>query len=78
MKKSPKKISSDEFDQRFENEDMTPFLDLENVKVNKKVQRVNIDFPTSLLGKIDKEANKIGVARTALIKIWLAERVNQI
>jgi hypothetical protein len=78
MKKSPKKIPSEEFDKRFENEDMAAFLDSKDVKVNKKVQRVNIDFPASLLGKIDKEADKIGVARTALIKIWLAERVNQI
>lgn len=78
MKKSDKKITAREFDKKFEQEDMSAFLDTQNTKVNKHVQRVNIDFPVPLLGKIDKEAKKIGVARTALIKIWLAERVKQI
>jgi len=76
MKKSNKKITSKEFDKRFEKgEDMGAFLDVSKARVNKKVQRVNIDFPVSLLEEIDDEAKKIGVARTALIKVWLAERL---
>jgi len=78
MKESNKKISSSKFDEAFEKGDVSKYLDLPNAKVNKKVQRVNIDFPSGLLKLIDREAEKIGVARTALIKIWLAERLNQI
>ena len=74
MKKSNKQITSSEFDQLFEDNDVTAFLDRKNVKVNRKMRRINIDIPTVLLGAIDKEANKIGVARTALIKLWLAEK----
>jgi len=46
--------------------------------VNKQVQRINIDFPISFLRRIDEEARRIGVARTALIKIWMAERLEPI
>ena len=78
MKKLDKKITAQEFDQRFEQGDMSSYLDVEKVQINKKVHRVNIDFPAILLKKIDEEAKRIGVARTALIKIWLAERLHQI
>jgi predicted DNA binding CopG/RHH family protein len=78
MKKLKSKIASKEFDNDFDNgKDMGDFLDIKKAKVNKKVQRINIDFPTSFLKKIDKEAQQIGVARTALIKMWLAERLER-
>jgi hypothetical protein len=76
MKKSNKGITSEEFDKRFDaGEDMGDYLDLTKAKVSRKTQRVNIDFPASLLSQLDKEARRIGVARTALIKVWLAERL---
>lgn len=76
MKRLKKKITSEEFDKRFDSgEDVGDFLDVKQAKVNKQVQRINIDFPISFLMRIDKEARRIGVARTALIKIWMAERL---
>ncbi|MBU4342799.1 MAG: CopG family transcriptional regulator [Candidatus Omnitrophica bacterium] len=76
MKKSNKKITSKNFDERFDRgEDMGYFVDQKKAQVNKKVQRVNIDFPAEFLMEIDKEAEKIGVARTALIKLWLSEKL---
>ncbi len=79
MKKLKSKITSKEFDKDFDNgKDMADFLDIKKVKVNKKVQRINIDFPISFIKKIDKEAQLIGVARTALIKMWLAERLERL
>ena len=76
MKKSAKKITSKEFDRRFDKgKDMRSFLDAKKAKVNKRIQRVNIDFPIFLLVEIDKEARKIGVARSALIKLWLSEKL---
>ncbi|MBF0253061.1 MAG: type II toxin-antitoxin system HicB family antitoxin [Candidatus Omnitrophica bacterium] len=50
-------------------------LDTAHVKVQKKTKRINIDFPEKMLDKIDSEAQKIGVARSALIKLWLAEKL---
>lgn len=79
MKKSKKKISSEEFDKRFDaGEDMGDYLAARKAKVSRHIHRVNIDFPESFLKIIDDEAHKIGVARTALIKIWVAERLESI
>ena len=80
MKKSrEKKISAEMFDKKFDRgEDMVEYLDLTQVKVHKTVVRINIDIPKPVLNKIDKEARSIGVARTALIKLWLAERLEHI
>jgi len=76
MKKSKKLISSKGFDKKFDSgSDMTDFLDTSKAKVTKKVKRVNVDFPIFLLAEIDKEARRVGVARTALIKLWLAEKL---
>ncbi len=79
MKKSVKKITSKEFDKRFDKgKDMGYFLDVSKAKANKKIQRINIDFPIFLLAEIDKEARKIGVARSALIKLWLSEKLKHV
>lgn len=76
MRKLHKKITAKEFDERFDKgEDMGDYLNIDKAIVHKEIQRINIDFPQLLLGKIDKEARRIGVARTALIKIWIAERL---
>ncbi|MGR3317441.1 MAG: BrnT family toxin [Candidatus Anammoxibacter sp.] len=57
MKKLKSKATSKEFDADFDNgKDMGDFLDIKKAKVNKKIQRINIDFPTSFLKKIDNEA----------------------
>lgn len=79
MKKQAKKITTEDFDRRFESgEDMAGFLDVKKSQVNKKIQRINIDIPVLFLMKIDREAKKIGVARTALIKLWLSERLEHV
>ncbi|MFH1878630.1 MAG: CopG family antitoxin [Candidatus Omnitrophota bacterium] len=76
MKKLNKKIKTEEFDERFDaGEDMWDFLYTRRVKVHKNVRRINIDFPETMLEQIDEEAHKIGVARSALIKLWLAEKL---
>jgi hypothetical protein len=76
MKKQDKKLTTKDFDRRFESgEDMADFLDVKKSQVNKRIQRINIDIPVLFLMKIDREAKKIGVARTALIKLWLSERL---
>ncbi len=76
MKKQDKKISAKDFDRRFDNgEDMVDFMDVKKAQVNKQIQRINVDIPMPFLMKIDKEAQRIGVARTALIKLWLSERL---
>jgi hypothetical protein len=68
-----------DFDQAFElGESVVPYLDLaQAVRPGLAPRRVNVDFPDWLLQALDREAAKAGVARQALIKLWLAERLKQ-
>lgn len=79
MKQLNSKITTKEFDKKFNgNEDVSEHLNISKVKINRHFHRINIDFPEVFIKKIDDEANKIGVARTALIKIWIAEKLQNI
>jgi len=79
MKKSNRKIKAANFDNAFDSgDDMSAYLDTAKVRVNRRIQRINVDFPIAILSEIDKEAHKIGVARTALIKLWIAERLERV
>ena len=40
------------------------------------VKRVNVDFPQSMVARLDAEAKRRGVTRQALIKMWLADRLD--
>ena len=35
------------------------------------------EIPTEILEKVDKEAGRVGVPRTSLLKLWIAERVDR-
>ena len=65
------------FEQRFDDDvDITASLDLPKAKrVLQEQKRVNVDFPTWMIDSLDREANKLGVTRQSVIKIWLAERL---
>jgi len=68
------------FDQKFDddNEDIINNLDLSTLKrPNQKQKRVNVDFPVWIIDSLDKEANRIGVTRQSIIKLWLAERLEE-
>lgn len=40
-------------------------------------KRVNVDFPVLMIDSLDKEAGRLGVTRQSIIKVWLAERLEQ-
>jgi hypothetical protein len=46
--------------------------------LNETPKRVNIDFPTWMVESLDKEAKHIGVSRQAIIKMWLAEKLQAV
>ena len=76
--KMKKMISAKEFDEKFDKgEDLTPYLDMDNIRVNYPVHRINVDMTRDMLNKVDAEADKIGVPRTSLIKMWIADRLRQ-
>lgn len=71
-----KKVKASDFDNEFEHGDVGKHLDLTSVKARYPTQRITIDFPTIILEKLDVEAAKVGVTRTSLIKIWVAEHLH--
>lgn len=79
MKSSRKAIRAEKFDQAFEREeDLTPHLNLSSARARHPTQRVNVDVPKDLLEKVDQEAARVGVPRTSLIKIWIAEKLDHL
>jgi hypothetical protein len=69
-----------ELDRKFDNgEDILDALDLSKAKRAMQDQkRVNVDFPVWMLESLDKEASRVGVTRQSIIKVWLAERLEQL
>ncbi len=72
-------MKADEFDERFDRgEDVTPVLDVaEARRPGYEQRRVNVDFPEWMIESLDREARRLGVTRQSIIKVWLAERLEQ-
>jgi hypothetical protein len=72
-----KKISGEELDRMFDDgEDVSAYFDLSTAKrIDTKPKRVNVDFPEWMVRSLDAQAQKRGVTRQALIKMWLADRL---
>ncbi len=73
-------MKAHEFDAKFEtDEDIIGDLDLSQAKrPMQKQKRVNMEFPIWMLESLDREANRVGVTRQSIIKIWLAERLENV
>ena len=57
---------------------VTASLDLSRARRPLQEQkRVNVDFPTWMIESLDREAGRLGVTRQSIIKVWLAERLEQ-
>lgn len=68
-------------DKKFDddNEDVLDSFDLSTLKHPNQVQkRVNVDFPAWMIESLDKEARRVGVTRQSIIKVWLAERLEEV
>jgi hypothetical protein len=79
MDDRPKTISAEEFERRFDDgEDMGDYIDWSSAQRTRDdpVKRVNVDFPQSMVARLDAEAKRRGVTRQALIKMWLADRLD--
>ena len=73
-------MKAKQFDADFDRgKNITGALDLSNARRPLQAQkRVNVDFPTWMIEALDKEASRLGVTRQSIIKIWLAERLEQL
>jgi hypothetical protein len=72
-------MKAKKFDADFDSgKNITAALDMPKARRPLQVQkRVNVDFPTWMIESLDKEANRLGVTRQSIIKVWLAERLEQ-
>ena len=69
------------FEKKFDDDevDIIDDLDLSTAKrPNQAQRRVNVDFPAWMIDSLDKEANRVGVTRQSIIKVWLAERLEEV
>ena len=68
------------FDEKFDKgDDVLDMLDIPKAKRSMQDQkRVNVDFPAWMIESLDKEASRIGVTRQSIIKVWLAERLENL
>ena len=72
-------MNSSEFDRRIDDgESIIEMLDLTAARRQRLEQkRVNVDFPIWMVEQLDQEANRLGVTRQSIIKVWLAERLER-
>ena len=72
--------NNDEFDSRFDaGEDIHELVDMSHATVSRpgRKVRLTLDVSEALVKDLDDIRNKIGVDRSAIIKIWLHERVQK-
>jgi len=71
-------MKAEELDEIFDagEEDILPYLDLAKaVRPGHAAKRVNVDFPEWMLCRLDLEADRLGIPRQSLIKVWIGERL---
>jgi hypothetical protein len=71
-------MKASELDKIFDDgeEDILPYLDLSKAtRPNLELKRVNVDFPQWVVNGLDREAQRLGVTRQSLIKMWIAEKL---
>jgi hypothetical protein len=72
-------MKAKEFDRKFERgEDLTEHLELSKARrPDEEQRRVNVDFPVWMIESLDREAKRLGVTRQSIIKVWIAERLQE-
>ena len=71
-------MKAHDLDKKFDNNqnDVLDHFDLDTAtRPNREAKRVNVDFPSWMVESLDKEAQRLGVTRQSLIKLWLADRL---
>ena len=70
-------MKAEQLDDIFESgEDLLAHLDLSTARrLNLHQKRVNVDLPIWMIENLDREADRVGVTRQSIIKVWLAERL---
>ena len=72
-------MKASELDKEFdEGKNISKYLDLSKVRRPAREQKsVNVAFPLWMIHSLDKEAERMGVSRQSIIKVWIAERLEK-
>ena len=75
--KTKTKTTAKNLEARFEaGADVSDYFDFKKFKrVNHAKNRVNVDMPIWMIQRLDRVAGRNGIARQALIKTWLVDRL---
>ena len=72
-------MKTQDFDDAFDDgQDVGEHLDLESTRrPARETRRVNVDFPGWMVEALDDEAQRLGITRQSLIKVWIADLLEQ-
>ena len=72
-------MKASEFDKNFDDgESIIAGLDVAHARrPGEEIKRINVDFPAWMVAALDREARRLGVTRQSIIKMWLAEHLQQ-
>lgn len=72
-------MKAKELDKKFEGgEDISKVLDLAKARrTNQQQKRLNVSLPSWMIHSLDKEAERLGVTRESIIKVWISERLRE-
>lgn len=72
-------MKAQDFDAAFDaGQDISEHLDIDNARrPARETRRVNVDFPAWMVEALDDEAQRLGITRQSLIKVWIADRLEQ-
>jgi hypothetical protein len=69
------KLTAEELDALHDSgEDMTAHLRIKEARrPGLEIQRVNVDFPRWMIDSLDEEAERLGIPRQSVIKVWISQ-----
>jgi hypothetical protein len=73
-------MKAGDFDKKFDDgrEDVIDDIDATSwVRPNRDVKRVSVDLPLWMVEALSEEAKRLAVTRQSLIKVWLADRIDE-
>ena len=74
------KVDENELDRKFDDgrESILENFDLSNAKrVNLQQMQVELSMPLWMIEALDREASRLGIERQAVIKSWLANKLEE-
>ncbi len=73
-------IKAEEFDRKFDSgEDILEYLDMDQARrPGLELKRITIEFPLWMIESLDREAKRLGVSRESIIRVWIADRLDNI